>query len=137
MLVHWNNADAERMGALFSESAEHVGFDGSQLSGRESITEEMRRVFADHQTGKFVTKVKWTRSLGEVAALLRAVAGMIPPGGSDIEPKLNVVHTLVAEQSDGGWSITLFQNTPAQWHGRPEMVERHTEEIRAELLKER
>jgi hypothetical protein len=27
------------------------------------------------------------------------------------------------------WRIALFQKTPAQYHGRPELVETHTAEI--------
>ncbi|MGZ4033139.1 MAG: SgcJ/EcaC family oxidoreductase, partial [Tumebacillaceae bacterium] len=28
------------------------------------------------------------------------------------------------------WQIALFQNTPAQFHGRPELVEQMTAELR-------
>ncbi len=38
--------------------------------------------------------------------------------------------TLVAVKSDGKWRILLFQNTPAQFHGRPELVQQMTEELR-------
>ncbi|MGG3943884.1 DUF4440 domain-containing protein, partial [Peribacillus psychrosaccharolyticus] len=44
-------------------------------------------------------------------------------------------HTLIVVKKEGNWSIQLFQNTPAQFHGRPELVEQMTEELR-ELLKE-
>lgn len=30
--------------------------------------------------------------------------------------------------------IQLFQNTPAQFHGRPELVEQMTEELRQQLI---
>ena len=33
--------------------------------------------------------------------------------------------------SDGQWRIALFQNTPAQFHGRPEAAEALTDELRA------
>lgn len=58
---------------------------------------------------------------------------MIPPGKSDIEPAVNAHQTLVAVKKDNGWQVELFQNTPAQFHGRPELVEEMTEELR-ELL---
>jgi uncharacterized protein (TIGR02246 family) len=63
-------------------------------------------------------------------AVLRAVAGMVPPGQSDIEPAVNAVQTLVAAKHDGQWRIALFQNTPAQFHGKPELVQQLTEELR-------
>jgi hypothetical protein len=58
---------------------------------------------------------------------------MIPPGQSDLNPAANVLQTLVATRDGDTWRIALFQNTPAQFHGRPELVERMTDELR-ELL---
>lgn len=58
---------------------------------------------------------------------------MVPPGGADLNPDVNTHHTLLAERNDREWLIALFQNTPAQFHGRPELRERMTEEL-CELL---
>lgn len=68
--------------------------------------------------------------MGADAAILHAIAGMIPPGKSDIEPAVNAQQTLVAVKKDYGWCVELFQNTPAQFHGRPELVKEMTEELR-------
>jgi uncharacterized protein (TIGR02246 family) len=133
VLDGWNRASGEDFAASFAEDGEVVGFDGSQNTGRVAIAEEMGRIFADHATGTYVGKVRRVRSLGSQAAVLRAVAGMVPAGQSDLEPKLNAVQTLVAEQSDDEWRIVLYQNTPAQFHGRPDLVESLTEELRQEL----
>lgn len=54
-------------------------------------------------------------------------------GGTEINPDVNAHQTLVAVQKDGKWQIQLFQNTPAQFHGRPELVEQMTEELRQVL----
>jgi hypothetical protein len=43
---------------------------------------------ADHATGTYVGKVEGIRPLGSEAAILRAVAGMVPAGRSDLEPEL-------------------------------------------------
>jgi hypothetical protein len=59
---------------------------------------------------------------------------MVPPSQSDLDPKLNAIQTLIAVRRDGQWRIVLFQNTPAQLHGRPELVQEMTEELR-QLLK--
>ena len=93
----------------------------------------MKRIFADHPTGTYVGKVTSVRLLGTRAALLRAVAGVVPAGRSDLDPKLNAVQALVAEQRDGEWRVVLYQNTPAQFHGRPELAERLTGELRLQL----
>jgi len=37
---------------------------------------------------------------------------------------------MVVVKSDGQWRIAVFQNTPAQFHGRPELVKKMTDELR-------
>jgi uncharacterized protein (TIGR02246 family) len=133
ILDGWNRASAEEFAAPFAEDGEVVGFDGSQSTGRAAIAAEMTRIFADHATGTYVGKVRSVRLLGSHAAVLRAVAGMVPAGRSDLEPTLNAVQALVAEQREGQWRVVLYQNTPAQFHGRPELVESLTEELRGAL----
>ncbi len=129
----WNAASGEAFAAPFAEDGEVVGFDGSEVAGRATIAEEMGRIFADHATGTYVGKVRRVRPLGSGAAVLRAVAGVVPAGRSDLEPSQNSVQALVAEQRDGEWRVVLYHNTPAQFHGRPELVERLTEELRQEM----
>jgi uncharacterized protein (TIGR02246 family) len=133
LLDGWNRDSAEDFAAAFAEDGEIVGFDGSQNSGREEIAAEIGRIFADHETGTYVGKVREVRPLGSDAAVLSAVAGVVPAGQSDLEPKLNSVQALVAERRHGEWQVVLYQNTPAQFHGRPELVEGLTEELRQEL----
>ena len=58
---------------------------------------------------------------------------MVPPGQSDLNPAVNTVQTVVAAKRDGRWRIVLFQNTPAQFHGRPELAQQLTEELRQVL----
>ncbi|MBS4205464.1 SgcJ/EcaC family oxidoreductase [Lederbergia citrea] len=126
----WNNRSARGMADLFIEDGESIGFDGSQSIGREEIYSHLHPIFESHPTAPFVTKVKDVRFLGSDVAILRAIAGMVPPGQNDINPKVNTHHTLVVVKQEGKWHIQLFQNTPAQFHGRPELVEQMTEELR-------
>ncbi|WP_338472691.1 SgcJ/EcaC family oxidoreductase [Niallia sp. XMNu-256] len=126
----WNKRDAHGMASLFAEQGVQIGFDGSKVKGREEILSHLAPIFEDHPTPPFVTKVKDIRLLGTDAAILHAIAGMIPPGKTDIEPAINAHQTLVAVKKDHEWQIELFQNTPAQFHGRPELVEEMTEELR-------
>ncbi len=129
MLDNWNQRSAEGIAALYAEDAAIVGFDGSQLDGRAEIEQEMRRIFADHLTAVYVGKVREVRFLTPEVAILRAVVGMVPHGQSDLNPAVNAVQTLVAARREGRWRIALFQNTPAQFHGRPELAEQLTEEL--------
>jgi uncharacterized protein (TIGR02246 family) len=75
--------------------------------------------------------VSSVRSLGHHALILRAIAGLVPPGQTAINPETNSHQTVVAEQHEGEWKIVLFQNTPAQFHGRPALVEDMTRELQA------
>ena len=63
-------------------------------------------------------------------ALLTAIVGMVPPGKADIDPAVNAIQSLVAVKEGEVWHIALFQNTPAQFHGRPELSENLTRELR-------
>jgi uncharacterized protein (TIGR02246 family) len=126
----WNKRNANAMAEPFAEDGEMIGYDGSQVIGKEEIISHLEPIFADHPTAPFVVKVKNVHILSPEVAVLRAIAGMVPPGQSDINPKVNTHHTLVAAKRDGKWQVVLFQNTPAQFHGRPELVEKMTEELR-------
>ncbi|SFK33037.1 conserved hypothetical protein [Halobacillus dabanensis] len=130
LIKAWNDRDAEKMASLFTESGESIGFDGSLSKGRKEIFSHLHPIFKDHPTAPFVTKVKEVKFLGGQTAIVRAIAGMIPPGESDIKADVNTHHTLVLENEGSGWGIELFQNTPAQFHGRPELVEEMTNELR-------
>ncbi|KIL42331.1 methionyl-tRNA formyltransferase [Gordoniibacillus kamchatkensis] len=134
LLEAWNNRSARGMADLFAEEGEMIGYDGSQAFGPDEIYSHLHPIFEHHPTAAFVSKVKQVRVLSAEIAVLRAVAGMVPPGKSDINPQVNTHHTLVATNNEGTWRIELFQNTPAQFHGRPELVEQMTEELR-ELIR--
>jgi uncharacterized protein (TIGR02246 family) len=133
LLDAWNRQEAAAMASCFDAEGEMIGFDGSQAKGPSEIAEHLTPIFADHETARFVGKVREVRELSPSVTLLRAAAGMVPPGGSDINPDVNTHHTLVAKRDGNEWTIALFQNTPAQFHGRPEQVDAWTEELR-ELL---
>lgn len=133
LLDCWNRRNAADFAALFDEDTNVVGFDGSPLNGRAEIESVIRQIFADHPTAAYIGIIRDVRMLAPEVAVLRAVAGMVPPGQSDLNPALNAVQTLVAAKRDGRWPIAVFQNTPAAFHGRPELTEKLTEELRQAL----
>ena len=132
-LEAWNQRDAAAIAALFTRDATVVGFDGSQMFGRDAVGSELGAIFANHVTATYVGKVKTETPLGMKAAMLTAVAGMVPPGESDLNPAVNTIQSLVAEDRGGEWAIVHLQSTPAAFHGRPELSEALTAELR-ELL---
>ncbi len=129
LLDSWNSRNADNFAALFTEDGYSIGFDGSQLIGQGEIASTLQQIFADHPTAPYVSKVREVRLLNPDVAILRAVVGMVPPGQTNIAPALNAIQTLVAQKRDGTWRIVHFQNTPAQFHGRPELVQQMTEEL--------
>jgi uncharacterized protein (TIGR02246 family) len=133
LMAGWNGRNAAEMAAPFAEDGELIGYDGSQVTAKKEIEAHVGEVFAHHMTPPYITQVKSVRLLGADAAILRAIAGMIPPGQTELEPKLNAWHTLVAVKQGGEWQIALFQNTPAQFHGRPDLVQAMTDELRTQI----
>ena len=130
ILIAWNQRDAAAMAACFEDDGNLVGFDGSQVDSRVAIEAHLRPIFASHPTPPYVAKVRAMRTLRADVGILRAVAGMVPTGSSEINPALNTVQTLVAVRNGDDWRAALFQSTPAAWHGRPQDSAALTEELR-------
>lgn len=130
LIEGWNTRNAAAMVAPIAEDGELIGFDGSQFKGQANIYDHVHQIFSQHQPPPFVSKVKAVRFLSPDVADLRAIVGMVPPGQTELSPALNAHQTLLAAKRDGKWQVMLFQNTPAQFHGRPELVEQFTEDLR-------
>jgi uncharacterized protein (TIGR02246 family) len=92
-------------------------------------------IFAHHPTARYVHLVREVRALGGEAALLRANVGMVPRGGTELNPATNAVQALVAVRRPEGWRIAHFHNTPAAFHGRPELVDALTAELGREVVR--
>jgi len=99
VLDAWNRRDAHAYAADFAEGSDVVGFDGSQMTGREEIASTLGQIFANHQTATYVAKVRSVRVLAPGVAVLNAVAGMVPPGQDDINPAVNAIQTLMAQRT--------------------------------------
>jgi uncharacterized protein (TIGR02246 family) len=131
LLESWNRRDGAGFAELFTADGSCVGFDGSQMDGPAKIATELGNIFTHHPTATYVARVRAVTSLGPSATLLRAVAGMVPRGGDQLTPAVNAIQTLVATHGRDGADarIALFQNTPAAFHGRPELAEQLTAEL--------
>jgi uncharacterized protein (TIGR02246 family) len=128
LLAAWNDRDVGKFAAFFGTDGVSIGFDGSAATGPE-IRDHLAGVFDDHSTASYVAKVREVRQLGADTVLLRAIVGMLPPGTDRLKPDVNALQTVVAVRDSDSWRVALLQNTPAQYHGRPELVEQHTEEL--------
>jgi uncharacterized protein (TIGR02246 family) len=131
----WNERNARSMADHFTGDAEMIGYDGSQAIGRDEIYSHLHPIFENFPTPPYYGKVKSLSFLSDNAVILRAIAGMVPIGKTELSPELNTHHTVVAVKEGENWLIKLFQNTPAQFHGRPELVEKMTEELKELVIK--
>jgi uncharacterized protein (TIGR02246 family) len=133
LLEAWNRSDASAFASFFETKCVCVGFDGSEYTSAAEIESSLATIFKDHQVARYVSIVREVRQIGSGTFLLRAVAGMVPPGSREIKPERNAVQVLVASSNGGAWKITSYQNTPARYDGRPEVGEALTKELTREL----
>ena len=131
LIAAWNRRDASGFSACFADSANTIGFDGSQMDGRATIESTLAGIFRDHKTASYVSIVREERALSDEIILLRAVVGMVPEGANTINAAVNAIQSMVARREGTAWKIVLFQNTPAAFHGRPEMAQALTRELQA------
>jgi len=125
----WNNRDASAFGALFADDGICIGYDGSEMLGKQVISASLTTIFKDHATAKYVSVIRDTKILDDIFLLVHANVGMLPPGKSTIDKSKNAIQLMLAHIRNGAPRIVLFQNTPAQYHGRPAMQEKLTREL--------
>src|SRR5215218_4282829 len=112
LIERWNARDPTGFAALFEPDGHSIGFDGSEMHGPTEIESTLEQIFADHQTARYVWKIRDIRLLADDTALVRAIVGMVPLGQTELNPDVNTVQTLLARSGEGGWQIALLQNTP-------------------------
>ena len=131
LMEAWNKRDAKAFEDLFILDGDLVGFDGTQMHGQGSIGEHLRQIFGEHPTPKYVYRITGVTQASTEVAILRAIAGMVPPGNTALDPKLHAVHRLTAVHRGGAYRIAMFQCTPARFDRRPEAVAQMTADLEA------
>src|SRR5262245_42908987 len=128
----WNTGSGKLFAAPFAEDGDLVGFDGTHLKGRQEIATFHQQLFDTFVKGsRLVGKVRNLRLLTPDVAIMHAVGGTIMKGQTDIDPERNSIQTLVATKDNKGqWCLAAFQNTRAQYLGRPNEAQALTEELR-------
>src|SRR4051812_20412004 len=91
LIEAWNENKANEYADLFTTNASVVGFDGSQMNSREEIRSQIGAIFKHHKVARYVTLIREVRPINSNVFVLRAVAGMVPPGASDIMPERNAI----------------------------------------------
>ena len=133
LLEAWNRRDADGFAAVFAEDGSCVGFDGSMMNGRQEIASALRAIFDHHPTGSYVARVREVRALSPTVVLVQSVVGMVPPDKDELNPAVNAIQSLVVVGQEPNLKVALLQNTPAAFHGRPELAQQLTSELTAVL----
>jgi uncharacterized protein (TIGR02246 family) len=63
LLERWNKRDSAGFAALFEPQGHSVGFDESEMHGPAEIESMLEQIFADHETARYVAKVRDVRFL--------------------------------------------------------------------------
>jgi hypothetical protein len=58
---------------------------------------------------------------------------MTPPGAAELNPAVNAIQSVVLTGQGTDLRVALLHNTPAAFHGRPELAEQLTRELTAVL----
>ena len=137
MMEGWNKGSGNDFAAPFTDDSDFVGFDGTYLKGCQEIASFHQELFDRFVKGsRLVGKIRSIRFLSPDIAIMIAVGGTVMAGQSDIEPERNSIHTLAAVKRDSKWQFTAFQNSRAQFIGRPEQSRALTEELRQQLSRD-
>lgn len=63
LLDAWNRQSASEYAAPFTDDANVVGYDGSQMNGRAEIESTIAAIFRDHRTASYIGIVRSVRFL--------------------------------------------------------------------------
>jgi uncharacterized protein (TIGR02246 family) len=110
----WSAGDATGYGALFTEDADYVVFNGVHLKGRQAIVDTHRWLFDGPLKD---TRIAGSTADGPVSfrfvrpdvAIMVSTGGMVPPG--EASPAEGAVQTTVFVKNNGEWQLASFQNT--------------------------
>jgi uncharacterized protein (TIGR02246 family) len=111
LLAAWGRGDGPAYGALFTEDADYIAFDGSRTRGQQEIVTSHQRLFDSWLKGtRLVGQIDTLRFLSPDTALLHATGGTIFPRQHDERGRRPSIQTLVAVKRDGAWRFTAFHN---------------------------
>lgn len=129
MLRHLNARHAAEFADLFAPNGVLITIDGTTVSGRVEIEAQLGEIFNAYDTPVYVQKVREIRILSDEIAILYGCVGLLSPETQSINPALNTMQALVAHKQGAAWRIVHFQNTPARFHGRPDLAAQMTQEL--------
>lgn len=104
----WNSKSGAAFAKPFAEDADYVIINGTQIKGREAITEGHQRIFDTiYKDSTLSLSVKQVRMLRADVAVVHVSGHLKATQGES-----DAVITLVMTKENGAWKIAAFQNTP-------------------------
>lgn len=115
----WTRGDGAGYGAMFTEDADYVVFDGSHLKGREAIADSHQKLFDSILKGsELIGGITDIRFLSDDVVLLHSVGAVRLRWQKEAPKGRDSIQTMVAVRDGNAWRITAFQNTrvkPPGW----------------------
>lgn len=112
LVAAWGAGDAEAYGALFTEDADYVAFDGVNQKGRTAIIASHKPLFERFLKGSALTGgLVSVRMIAPNVALAHAVGSILDPGRRTPKAERLSSQTLLAIKESGVWRFRAFHNT--------------------------
>ncbi|MCE7981507.1 MAG: SgcJ/EcaC family oxidoreductase [Caldilinea sp. CFX5] len=112
LMAAWAAGDADAYGALFTEDADYIAFDGVNAKGRAAIVASHKPLFERFLKGSYLTgDLVSLRKLAPNVILAHAVGSIVDPGRSTPKPERLSSQTLIAVQEQDEWRFRAFHNT--------------------------
>jgi uncharacterized protein (TIGR02246 family) len=119
LLDAWGRGDGYGYGALFTEDADYIAFDGSHTKGRREIASSHQQLFDKFLKGTRLTgEITNVNFLNPDVALVHAVGGTVMRGKTKPSPERDSIQTLVATREGGEWRFAAFHNARVRPIGR-------------------
>jgi uncharacterized protein (TIGR02246 family) len=110
LLAAWGRGDGHAYGALFTDNADYVAFDGSHTKGQRTIAESHQKLFDSWLKGTRLSgEIVSLRFLKPDVAIIHATGATLMPGKD--RPVRPSIQTLIAVKQDDVWRFAAFHNT--------------------------
>jgi len=111
-MAAWGAGDAEAYGALFTEDADYLAFDGVNQKGRAAIIAGHKPLFENFLKGSRLTgDIVSLHFLAPDVALAHTMGSIIDAGRSTPKAERLSSQTLIALKENGTWRFRAFHNT--------------------------